>query len=185
MRRGNFGEKGRPLQSIGTFCCELCRSGWTGRFAVWVCGLGWAERSTSSIVLARWHQCAQFQSYSPGGANVPDDILPWAVHKEAEPIDMPFGLRTPIVQRKQKFNCICQVAPMCTISIIFAGRCQYTRRHSAESCAKTAEPIDLPFGLWTQVGGRKHKFNRIRQVAPTCPHGRAHWHHLANTIVFV
>jgi len=46
------------------------------------------------------------------------------------------------------------------------------------SCAKTAEPIDLPFGLWTRVGQRKHKCNRIHQVAPMCPH----WSHLANTI---
>jgi len=34
------------------------------------------------------------------------------------------------------------------------------------SCAETAEPIDLPFGLWTRVGRGKHKFNHIRQVAP-------------------
>jgi len=27
-----------------------------------------------------------------------------------------------------------------------------------------AEPIDLPFGLWTLVGRKKHKFSRIRQV---------------------
>jgi len=26
------------------------------------------------------------------------------------------------------------------------------RRHSAVSCAKMAEPIEMPFGLWTQVG---------------------------------
>jgi len=45
-----------------------------------------------------------------------------------------------------------------------------------------AEQIDLPFGLWTLVGRRKHKFNHIRQIAPMCRHGRAHWHHLANTI---
>jgi len=45
-----------------------------------------------------------------------------------------------------------------------------------------AEPIDLPFGLWTRVGRRKHKFNHIRQVAPMCPDGRAHWRQLANTI---
>ena len=32
----------------------------------------------------------------------------------------------------------------------------------------------LPFGLWTQVGWKKYKFNHIRQVAPMCPHGRAH-----------
>jgi len=37
---------------------------------------------------------------------------------------------------------------------------------SAISCAKTAEPINLSFGLWTREGWRKHKFNRIRQVAP-------------------
>ena len=38
------------------------------------------------------------------------------------------------------------------------------------------------FGLWTLMGRRKHGFNRIRQVAPMCPHRRAHWRHLANTI---
>jgi len=30
-----------------------------------------------------------------------------------------------------------------------------------------AELIDLPFGLWTWVSGRKHKSNRIRQLANT------------------
>jgi len=50
------------------------------------------------------------------------------------------------------------------------------------SPAKTAEQIDSPVGLWTRVSRRKHKFNRIRQVAPMCFHGRAHWRHLANTI---
>ena len=33
-----------------------------------------------------------------------------------------------------------------------------------------AEPMDLPFGLWTRVGRKKHKFNRIRQMAPMCSH---------------
>jgi len=50
------------------------------------------------------------------------------------------------------------------------------------SCAKTTEPIDLPFELWTRVGRWKHEFNRICQVAPMCPHGRALWRHTANTI---
>jgi len=40
---------------------------------------------------------------------------------------------------------------------------------SAVSCAKTAEPIDLPFGLWIRVGRRKHKFNSIRQRSPMFP----------------
>jgi len=26
------------------------------------------------------------------------------------------------------------------------------------NCAKTAEPIEMPFGLWTRVGPRKHVF---------------------------
>jgi len=37
---------------------------------------------------------------------------------------------------------------------------------TAVSCAKPAEPTDLPFGLWTRVNQRKHKFNHIRQVVP-------------------
>jgi len=33
---------------------------------------------------------------------------------------------------------------------------------------KTAEPIHLPFRLWTRVGRRIHNFNRIRKMAPMC-----------------
>jgi len=40
------------------------------------------------------------------------------------------------------------------------------------SPAKTTEPIDLPLGLWTRVGRKKHKFHPIRQVVRMCPHGR-------------
>jgi len=39
---------------------------------------------------------------------------------------------------------------------------------SAVSCAKMAELINLPFGLWTRVGRRKRKFHHIRQVASVC-----------------
>ena len=42
--------------------------------------------------------------------------------------------------------------------------------------------IYLPFALWTRMGQRKHKFSCIRQVAPICPHWRAHSCHLANMI---
>ena len=45
------------------------------------------------------------------------------------------------------------------------------------SCAEMAEPINLLFGLWTRMGRKKHEFNRIHQVAPMCPHGRAHSRH--------
>jgi len=36
-----------------------------------------------------------------------------------------------------------------------ASRCK-VQRHSAVICAKTAEPIEMPFGSWTRVGPRKH-----------------------------
>ena len=39
------------------------------------------------------------------------------------------------------------------------------------SCAKTAEPIEMPFGLWTRMGQRKNVL-----------HGSAHWRHLVHTI---
>jgi len=57
-KKGNFGGKGRPLLSIVTFCGELCRSGWTDRFAAWVVDSGGPKE-------------AQLQLYLPGGANVP------------------------------------------------------------------------------------------------------------------
>jgi len=59
-------------------------------------------------------------------------------------------------------------------------------RHSAYNvliCSATVTDRTVQsFGLWTLLGRRKHGFNRIRQVAPMCPHRRAHWRHLANTI---
>ena len=33
---------------------------------------------------------------------------------------------------------------------------RYARRHFDMNCAKTAEPIKMPFGLWTRVSLRKH-----------------------------
>jgi len=42
--------------------------------------------------------------------------------------------------------------------------------HSAVSCAKMAEEIEMPFGMWTRVGPVKHVL-----------HTGAHWRHLANT----
>jgi len=42
-------------------------------------------------------------------------------------------------------------------------------------CAKMAEPIDLPFGLWTRVGQWKHKFKSNSSGYTNVPDGRAHW----------
>ena len=68
--------------------------------------------------------------------------------------------------------------------ILRGGRGTYCKVSglSAVSCAKMAELINLPFVLWTSVVRRKHGINCIHQVAPMCPHWRADWRHLANTI---
>ena len=87
---------------------------------------------------------------------------------------MPFGLWTRMGLRKHVLD---------GAQIPYANG-QWGRTRPTTLCrelCKMAEPIDLPLVLWTSVGRRKHKFNRIRQVAPMCPHGRAHWRHLANT----
>ena len=41
---------------------------------------------------------------------------------------------------------------------IFRGKDmpKHARRHFAVSCAKTAEPIEMLFGLWFRVGPKKH-----------------------------
>ena len=49
--------------------------------------------------------------------------------------------------------------PLCEGPIMGKELPGHSRRHSAVSCAKMAEPIDLPFGLSIRVGRRKQKFN--------------------------
>jgi len=85
----------------------------------------------------------------------------------AELIEMPFGLWTEVCPRK---HCIrWGPDPQCQGEII-KGRDmpRHARRHSAISCAEMAVQIDLPFGLWTRVGRRKHSsiiFARWHQCA--------------------
>jgi len=56
----------------------------------------------------------------------------------------------------------------------FLGKMASTAKYIgrfAVCCAKTAEQIDLSFGLWIRVDPSKHKFNRIPRVAPMWPTG--------------
>jgi len=40
------------------------------------------------------------------------------------------------------------------------GRFIVKYRDTAVSSAKTAEPIEMPFGLWTRIGPRNHALDR-------------------------
>ena len=61
------------------------------------------------------------------------------------------------------------------VQLYSPGGANLPRWHSAVSCTKTVEAINLPFGLWIWVGRTKHEFSCIRHVAPMCPPMRAHW----------
>jgi len=37
--------------------------------------------------------------------------------------------------------------------------------HTAVACAKTAEPIEMPFGMWVRSGSRNHKLHGV-QIHP-------------------
>jgi len=59
---------------------------------------------------------------------------------------------------------------------------------NGRTCRFAVWVVDLggPKETWVQLyllgGANVHNFNRIRQVVPMCPDGRAHWCNLANTI---
>ena len=91
--------------------------------------------------------------------------------KTAEPIKMPFWLRTRVGQR----NHVLDGDPDCPMGrSSFAGRVAFhckVERYSSVISTKTAEPIEMPLRLRTRVSRRKHKFNCCQvRVAPTCPY---------------
>jgi len=79
--------------------------------------------------------------------------------KTAQPIEMPFGLWA----RVGSWNHILDrfQLPVCE-NAIFRGKDMpgHAWWHSAMSCANSAEPIDMPLGLWTLVCRMKHVLHR-------------------------
>jgi len=81
----------------------------------------------------------------------------------AEPIEMPFGMLTRVDPRNYILDG--PRSPYKGAIIRRKDMPRHARQHSV-SCAKIAELVDLPLGLWTRVGRRKHKFNHILQYSP-------------------
>jgi len=74
--------------------------------------------------------------------------------KTAEPTEMPFVLSIPMSPRNHVLDGV-QIARCEGAS--FRGRtCPGMPDDTAVSYAKTAEPIEMHFGLWTLVGSGKH-----------------------------
>jgi len=74
---------------------------------------------------------------------------------------MPFGLWTRVGARKP---CIRWGPDLpCERAVLRRKGRDHCKVYgfSAVSCAKTAELIDMPFGVWTQVSPRKHVFDIV------------------------
>ena len=81
----------------------------------------------------------------------------------AELIKMPFGLRT----RGPREPCVKwgPGAPWEEAILRGKGRPIVKYRDTTGICAKTAEPIEMPFGLWTWMGPRNHALDGV-QIPP-------------------
>jgi len=81
---------------------------------------------------------------------MPEDTV-MSCAKTAEPIDMPFGLWTQVGSWKHVLDG--GLDPLCE-GATFRGKNMpgHVQQHSAVSCAKMAEQIEMLFGLWTRMG---------------------------------
>jgi len=73
--------------------------------------------------------------------------------KTAEPIEMPFGWKTRVCSKNHVLDG--DPDPPWEGAIL---RERHAMRYlmTLLFCAKTAEPIEMPSGLWTWMGSRKH-----------------------------
>jgi len=75
--------------------------------------------------------------------------------KTAAPIEMLFGLRTQVGPRNRVLDGDPD-RPWEWAMLRGKGRLIVKYRDTAVICAKTAEPIEIPSGLWAQKGCRNH-----------------------------
>ena len=84
--------------------------------------------------------------------------------KTAETIEMPFGMLSRVNPRNHVLDRV-QV-PHKNGQFWGGGHAQTCQRTLCVSCAKTAEPIEMPFGLWIQVVPGKYVLHREYRLAP-------------------
>jgi len=102
--------------------------------------------------------------------------------KTAEPFVTPFGLLARTGSRNHKLD---EDPDHAVRRGNFGERAAVVKYRNFRPCTvqKRLNRSICHLSLWTRVGRRKHRFNRIRQVAPMCPHKKAHWRHLVNASV--
>jgi len=101
--------------------------------------------------------------YRPSSVSVGQSVTLVSPAEAAEPIEMPFGLRA----RMGPGNYVLDGVPDPPI-----GRRNFEREgashckvygHSAVICAKTAEPIEMPFGLCARMGSRNRVLDGVQR----------------------
>jgi len=84
--------------------------------------------------------------------------------KTAELIDMPFEMWTLVDTRNHVLDGV-QIVLCEEVICSGNGMPGHARQHSAVRCAKMAQPIEIPFGLWTRMGPRKHVLDVVHTGA--------------------
>jgi len=86
--------------------------------------------------------------------------------KTAEPIEMPFGLWARLGSRNHVFDGAQIPHRKGQFSVRKgADHCKVYRHSVPRAVQKTAEPIEMLFGLWTWLGPRKHVLGGVRSGA--------------------
>jgi len=102
------------------------------------------------------------------------DALPWAVEKTAEPIDMPIAMLSEVGLGYH----VLDGAHIRHTKGQFWGEKGWPIAKYRDcvpwAVQRIAEPIEMPFEIWTRMGPKKHLLDRD-----------AHWRHLANWTVRV
>jgi len=106
------------------------------------------------------HRCGLLLPTEYRGLSVCPSVTLVSPAKTAAPIEMPFGLRTRVGPRNHIFD----GGPYHPWEeAIMGGKVHPTvkYRDTAVTCAKTAEPIEMPFGLWARIGRRNHVLDGV------------------------
>jgi len=120
------------------------------------------------------HRKGQFRSEWAPIVKYRDYMSAVRYAKTAEPIEMSFGMLSQVDPRNHVLDGIQIPTEMGNFE--GKGMPRHARRHSDVSCAKTAELIEMPFGLWSRVELKKHGLEGCRSPCErailgekTCP----------------
>jgi len=146
----------RPSSVVCRYVChtsEPCKNGWTDRDAVWV-----EDSGGPSEPCIRWgsrcpHGKGQF--WGKRAAHYKAQGHSAMSCAETQPVKMSFGMLSRVYPRNPRLRWRYR-SPMWRDNLRGKGMPPHSRRHSDVKCGKMAEPFVMLFGLWTQVGWRKH-----------------------------